>query len=155
MNLTISNTYPDGSLTYFEEKIWACLLAFNILKVEDFHLYFSGDKNIFIKVAEHAKYHQITANIGLRACNNIRFMMDNWQIIPEIPCKSVQKIQIKYKPELSVIPMVFIDDKNLCVKEVAELAIQEGFDNAEQFYKSYPDNLIGRINHWTNLRHAE
>ncbi len=77
------------------------------------------------------------------------------QIIPDIRCISVQKIQIKYKPELSSIPIVFINDKNICVSEVETLAINEGFDNADMFYNHFNEDFSGRIVHWTGLLYAE
>lgn len=161
MNVLIPTSYPDGSPTNNEEKIWACLLASNILTHEQFKIFFAGNMDIFIKISEYPKCHIILENTDLKSGNHIQLMCNDVinsgirQIAPDIFCKSTQKIQIKYKPELSAIPMVFVDDKDLCTKELEQLSVCEGFDDISQFYERFNEDFTGEIVHWTNLRYAE
>ena len=66
-----------------------------------------------------------------------------------------QNIIIKYKRELSNIPMVFVDEKNLCVKEVEQLAKNEGFNDVNEFYNHFITDFNGVILHFTRFRYAE
>jgi len=163
MNHIIQKHFPDGSPNYYEEKIWACLLMFKIVTNDDFSNYFDGDKGMLIKVADRPKFHMIIENNSdfWKEGSPIQIAYDDTinggvrQIIPSIRCVSTQKIQIRYKPELSTIPMIFIDDKSICISEVERLAINEGFGDAGEFYRFYNKSFTGKIIHWTSLRYAE
>ena len=74
-----------------------------------------------------------------------------------IPYKTIshQTIKITYYRELSSLPVVFIDDKAICAREIDQLALNAGFNSAVEFYQHFNNDFEGLILHWTKLRYAE
>lgn len=89
--------------------------------------------------------------INARQKNMFRFA-------PRIPVISVQKVFMTYLPHLGNGFEVSIDGKYLYKKEIEQLAINDGFDNVEDFENYFisqmkDDEFSGKIIHWTNLKY--
>ena len=153
----------NGKPTYFVEKI---LKAVNeILPDSDFE----HDRNQNILSWDALKYsrekwHTIRTDKKNRwkAGMDIHFVINNrtknrYQFAPIIKCVSTQKIIIRYwyckNTKLFVLPMVLIDNKILTEKQIETLAINDGFDNATEFFKYFNKNFEGKIIHWTNNKY--
>jgi len=155
MNLILSKTPP-----YLEEKIWACLLGNNLVSSADFLLHYNKNVKNFTRVVESPVLHIIVADnfnqwkpgkiIRIKSEDNTET-----QLMPDFKCVSTQKIHIKYKRELSSIPMVFVDDNNICESEIKILSKNCGFDSTYDFCEYFKENFKGKIIHWTRLRYAE
>lgn len=75
--------------------------------------------------------------------------------IPELEkCKSVQKVEIKWiKPEIPTGAEVIIDGRFLSYDEIDTLAINDGFNSIEDFFRWFRNNWSGYILHWTDFRY--
>lgn len=67
-------------------------------------------------------------------------------------CESYQIIQIVY-PGFTKFPQVFIDGFLISDITFDQLIKNDGFDNAEDFYKWFDKSFEGIIIHWTKLRY--
>jgi hypothetical protein len=81
-----------------------------------------------------------------------------FQFAPEVECKSVQKIEIKYTYPQSKIGTfecihVLVDDRVLSYDEIEILAKNDGFDSFGHFCKWFNVDFKGKIIHWTDLRY--
>lgn len=71
-------------------------------------------------------------------------------------CVSTQTITITYIklfPWYITGPVVKVDDRSLTPLEVHTLAVNDGFDNIEQFYNWFNTNFSGKIIHWTDKKY--
>lgn len=88
--------------------------------------------------------------IGVRTKNMFRFA-------PKVKVKSIQKIKITYDEEICDAfccePCVFIDDKPLHLNDYQELAINDGFDGAPEFFEWFSEDFEGKLIHWTDLKY--
>jgi hypothetical protein len=87
-----------------------------------------------------------------------------FQFAPEIPCKSVQKIEIRNSemtiPKGLKLPAVWIDGKlfydiaGINKDKMQTLAENDGFESIEAFFDYFiQDHYVGKIIHWTDLRY--
>ena len=72
----------------------------------------------------------------------------NYNQFKEGECISTQHILIYRKSEI-----VYIDNRALRRSELKELAISDGFNNVEEFWKWFNKNFEGKIIHWTNKKY--
>lgn len=153
--------------TNFIDKIWQCLLRDNIeMNLIEFNTKFKEMLPVIGKTKIGAfpqKKHTIRADVKNRwkAGNLIHFVINNrtpnrFQFAPVIKCTSTQKIEILYKDidgfKLEVAT-VYVDGVWLPGDEVEVLAINDGFDNIEDFFAYFNKNFTGKIIHWTNLKY--
>lgn len=74
-------------------------------------------------------------------------------------CFSTQKVFIHadFGPSGGLYTFVKVDDRQLSLKEVDQLAINDGFESSRQFYKWFSGKLggdfSGKIIHWTDLEY--
>lgn len=86
-----------------------------------------------------------------------------FQFAPTIPCVSVQPIQIKemlmtssshcYPTKNDRIMVIEVDGIRLKRTQIEELAINDGFESAEQLFAWFNKDWEGKIIHWTDLRY--
>ena len=81
--------------------------------------------------------------INTRQKNMFRFA-------PRVPVVSVQMIGI-YHLEKSI--EVCVDGTYLFPFEIEELAINDGFENVEEFFEYFNETFHGKIIHWTNFKY--
>lgn len=107
-----------------------------------------------------------------KAGNDIHFVINNrtknrLQFAPIIKCKGTQYISIIY---IDDYPIVYLGDtQESCmpfywenpydsedgygVEQMKELAMNDGFNSIEDFFKYFDSDFIGKIIHWTDLKY--
>lgn len=153
--------FPDGTDTNFVSKIWASLLT-------DPHYYIKPECDAFIgqefvKNADNffPKIHTIRKGRRWRAGNRIHFKQwtgapyrsKTFCFAPTYTCASVQNVAVE-PPTACSRGRLYIDGKELIQSEIEELAINDGFDSADCFFKWFneeTDNL--QLIHWTSKRY--
>lgn len=75
-----------------------------------------------------------------------------FQFAPVIPCVSTQKIKIVHDRPYDDYK-VFVDDLELNIHEVQQLALNDGFENIIAFLLWFRNGFEGKIIHWTDLRY--
>lgn len=177
MTLSFS-TEINGQPTGFVDKIWAGLLQEGIVNAEA-PIKEWGEcirrglvsSNTFYGV--QPKLHTIRPDKSDRwkPGNKIHFAINNrtknrFQFAPVIPCQRVQKINIKYfdcGAFLNEVVEVCVDgellgrgilnggiDNN---KSLTQLALNDGFDSASEFFKYFNEDFTGKIIHWTEMKY--
>lgn len=70
-------------------------------------------------------------------------------------CKSIQKIEIKFRnsPKFLWPMFVKIDGRPLDIPEVEKLATNDGFRNTNLFFAWFNQDFTGKIIHWTDFRY--
>ncbi len=156
-----------GKPTHFVEKIWKsfpeepiCEELRNVVFSQNF------DWNAYVHVLP--KKHSIRNDwngrwrpglpihyyIYPRTANMLNFF-------PVKPCISTQSIEIKrasghraiaYAPNGKSLD-VLIDGRRLFVHEIDLLAMNDGFDDALDFFRYFGQNYKGKIIHWTYLKY--
>ena len=115
----------------------------------------SFSKDAFVLgIKTGVKIHTIREDAGDRwkSGRKIHFWKGNPRNVTKNPyqfmegeCKSVQKIFIHYNERL-----VNIDGRIISREEVDELAIADGFENTEEFFKWFGEDFNGKLIHWTD-----
>ena len=92
---------------------------------------------------------------------------DRYQFLPRLSCTRVQEIEIKwftiplglgasYVVEVVIDGVIYgrspIEDVNNH-KSLTELANNDGFDMAEDFFKWFKEDYTGKIIHWSNKKY--
>jgi hypothetical protein len=164
--MTLSfKTEIKGNPTHFVEQIHHCLFA--LLEPEVQYPYWREvNKKGFDteKAKGRKKKHTIRTDSKNRweAGKNIHFVINNrtpqrFQFAPVVICKSVQLIAIYQNIDSAGFqianPSVHIDNRNLTPVEIENLAINDGFDSAEDFFAYFNKDSTGKIIHWTNLKY--
>lgn len=167
-------TKINGKPNHFVEKIWQGLLTnnleFSLFDLPNFLSNVPGLKDYVIGDLP-AKLHTIRTDEKDRwkEGRDIHMVINNrtpnrLQFAPVVKCLSVQKIQIKHF-EASV--EVEIDDEPFGLvyhhgldegvyewtNTLEKLAVNDGFDSVEAFFKYFDKDFTGKIIHWTNLRY--
>jgi len=148
----------NGKPTHFVEQIHHCLFA--LLEPEVQYPFWRevNKKGFDTKNAKgRKKKHTIRTDSKNRwkAGKNIHFVINNrtperFQFAPLVICKSVQEISIK--PDAETF-RVKIDRHFLSDIQIENLAINDGFDSAEDFFAYFNKDFTGKIIHWTNLKY--
>jgi hypothetical protein len=55
--------------------------------------------------------------------------------------------------EFDYYPAIWIDGRQLKEPEIKQLAINDGFDSVEDFFRWFKHDWSGKILHWTDLRY--
>ena len=178
--LSFKTQFPWGYQTYFIPKIWRGLID-NMGMYSDYMSYVntilnSGNDKImeaFFPVKDintiSPKIHTIREDkhdlwkpgrkIHMAVFNRTK---DRFQFAPVLECKSVQKIEIRYIPEMpgrgcikingifkSVFNSNFSDDKDF----LNQLALNDGFNSIEDFFRFFNKDFTGKIIHFTDFRY--
>lgn len=93
-----------------------------------------------------------------KAGNKVHCVYNNrsknqFQFAPTFECKGVQSITISYidHPELDADIVVRVDGRKLSYAEIEQLAINDGFESGEHFFKWFNTNYKGKIIHFTDF----
>jgi len=151
-------TKINNKPTFFVEKIHKALrdYKFNLYGLDP-SIHYPKDYNFFVKDKCLPKLHtirkddtnrweegkQIDFFINARQKNMFRFA-------PRLPVISIQYFGIFYhngKPEVN------IDGRYLFDSEIEKLALNDGFENTEDFLKYFSEDFNGKIMHWTDLHY--
>lgn len=164
----------DGKPTHFVHKIWIGLdrnksILGDVEALRSAHFFF------FMPCVERQlcypdwstdapKIHTIRADTKnrWRVGMPIHFVIHNrtpkrFQFAPILPVKAIQKIKIRYTNPNSDYPDVFIDGKrfNVFVKGdldvLGRLAVNDGFDSVDDFFRYFNTDFEGKIIHWTDF----
>ncbi len=89
-------------------------------------------------------------------CFSVQKIDFNWGLttnfLARFPCCKVKKKDLG-KPLISKSPCILIDRKLLSAKEVEILALNDGFESTEAFFKYFNKDFSGKIIHWTKLKY--
>lgn len=112
---------------------------------------------------QKSKKHTIRKDTSNRwkAGNDIHFSINvrtknQVQFAPVVKCVSTQKIEINWKDGDGYImkaPTIWVDNRWIVGEEEEQLAINDGFNSIEDFYKYFNTDFTGKIIHWTNLKY--
>lgn len=177
MTLSFTQTI-DGKPNYFIEKIWSSFPKARDKSVLHNH-YSNAHAKMFGKEwdveykcivdGSTPKIHTIRfdphnrwrAGMLIHPVINNR-TLNRFQFAPTIPCRSVQRVDIKYSmhkilhgtKEIKGVN-VFIDGIELnSTEKITELAINDGFDSVEAFFAYFKDGITdGSLIHWTDKRY--
>jgi len=132
MILSFSKKWPwNNEPTHFKKKIK------------------NGTKIHSIRVDQHERWREgmdIHFATGMRTPNYDNFQMGK--------CTGVQHIEVINRESLSgPEQMIRVDGFNLSIELAEELAINDGFDSLEQFFKWFDSDFEGRLIHWTDERY--
>ncbi len=93
---------------------------------------------------------------------NIR-TKEQQQFVPVIKVESVQKIEITemimtqttycYVTKNNKIYKVEVDGYSLTENQIKKLAINDGFNSADDFFEWFNGDFTGKIIHWTDLKY--
>lgn len=166
MILPFTQKFPDGTRTYFAEKI----ISSNTTKKESDFLNFYIKKPdyysrlIFLdtKGINEGKYlpkiHTIREDLKNRwnIGNKIHAVYNNcsknqFQFTPTFKCTGIQKIEITFLKDL--FAYIRIDGRYLLNKELYQLATNDGFCCLEDFVNWFGGSFEGKIIHWTDFRY--
>lgn len=150
MTLSFKTKFKNGEPTYFLEKIHNGLVDHGL----------KNDIKFFDKYTP--KIHSIREDKTDRwkAKRDIHFVINNrtkdrFQFAPVIKCKSVQTIQILHRKNKNgdTETWLQVDGKLLMYHEIAQLAVNDGFDSILDFLDFFSEDFSGKIIHWTDLKY--
>ena len=163
-----------GEETHFVPKIWEGIIEYGLFPqwASLPYLLLAEGKNldyIFKKEGISPKIHTIREDKADlwkpgRKIHPVVFnrTKDRFQFAPVLECKSVQKIEIRYIPEMpwrgcikingifkSVFNSNFSDDKDF----LNQLALNDGFNSVEDFFRFFSKDFSGKIINWTDFKY--
>jgi len=170
MNLSFKTKWPNGTPTYFVEKIWAGLIndgaSINDLALQKIAAPGNLHKclpSIYAVNIYPLKIHTVREDKTGRwkAGNKIHFFInprtkDMYRFAPVIPCISTQDI---FMTNTCDGFEVSVDKSYLYYNEIEMLAALDGFDSSAEFYNYFfpknckHDEWSGKIIHWTNFKY--
>lgn len=154
----------NGKSTYFLEKIWASLIHNSKSSLSEYEAFASTYVHKFGKEWEcpglritpklhtirHDEKNQWKAGRLIHPVIHNR-TPDRFQFAPEFPCVSVQKIELWYHG--FALKSLTVDGRRLSWDEIETLAVNDGFDNRQEFLKYFNSDFSGKIIHFTDLRY--
>lgn len=158
MNLMFMKEFPWGVSTKFREKICNC-----IIRVGGDINYLLNPGDEFIRPKLHTIRPVSNGDDGkakeCRIRKGMRLSFRYWSGKPYRSsqdefatgvCKLVQQINIRYRHG---VPFVFIDGIRKTRDQILELAVNDGFDSDEKFFKWFDKDFDGWLIHWTDKRY--
>lgn len=141
-------TQIDGEPTHFVQKILAC-------KLEEYKKVFKPKLHSIRKVKRWKPGNSIQMATGVRTKKYFQF---NGGGIGLDVCKSVQDIRIVHSQfdgdkGLAKGRWVFIDDIEIGDFWLHELAVNDGFKDADEFFAWFNEDFEGQIIHWTDYEY--
>ena len=142
-------TQIKGEHTFFVQKILAC-------KIDEYKKSFKPKLHTIRAGNRWKQGNSIQMATGVRTKKYFQFNGDG---IGLDVCKSVQDIRIvhsKYNGDkgLDKGSWVFIGGIELGDFWLHELAVNDGFEDAEDFFKWFNEDFEGQIIHWTDLSYG-
>ena len=106
----------------------------------------SGEKIHTIRLDPHNRW---KPGMKIHFATDIR--TKNYNQFFEGECKSVRKIEILH---LHNTILVFIDEEKILLTDMlTQLALNDGFNSVEDFFKWFNKDFTGKIIHWTDFRY--
>jgi hypothetical protein len=165
MILPFMTRWPDGSDTYFIDKIWNSLYHIKDDSEESFWSRYTQYGNIYEKksgtewpMCDTIKYHTIRLGHRWKPGMDIHFFINSrtknmFRFAPVIKCVSTQEIIIQKTKDPDLID-IRIDGRFIYFEESKLVAINDGFENLNKFYRFFNKPYFkGQIVHWTNLKY--
>lgn len=165
MKLSFGTVIQDQP-NYFIEKIWKGLTNLSVhMEMEYFHYLQrhlekfgkSWDGDQYTEFLE-PKIHTIRKDIDDLWHPGMEIIMvadqgepGEFQFAPPLSCQFIQKISIN-KKERSVV-QIRIEGQLLSEIEGNELAVNDGFQNAEDLYAYFNSDFTGKLVHWTSYKY--
>jgi hypothetical protein len=161
------STQLNGKPTYFVERIHKGFRLMELIMKAgiDPTIHYPPDYNFVAKDKKHHKIHTIREDkkdrwkpgtkidffINCRQKNMFRFA-------PVLPVTSTQRIFMTYMPHVGNGFQVSIGGNEISKEEIIKLAINDGFENVEDFENYFisvmkEDEFSGKIIHWTDKRY--
>jgi hypothetical protein len=149
--------WPDGSLTFFKEKIS------NSITLMD-KLAHTGNNLLLVSntAPNHLPPKLHTMRTSFRIKKGMMLDMAYWsgkpyhsspdRFITQVPCKATQTVKIDYLLA-GIPPDVYVDDRKLSLDEVQELALNDGFDGRVKFYEHFNKSETYNLIHWTDKKY--
>ena len=78
---------------------------------------------------------------------------NRFQFAPVLEVKTIQKIEIKWSEHNGLHATIVIDGCTVGIHTIRRLAVNDGFDSVEHFFKWFNKKFTGKIIHWTNLKY--
>ena len=170
MTLAFMTHFKDGTPTYFVDKIFKPFMGNGYTTQQVYPVWLANQEKPYLTekyLERNEKIHTIRKDKKNRwkAGNDIHFVVNNrtperFQFAPVIKCVSVQEIQIIYSDEdlceqNGVEPVVKINGRILDFynNEYDELAINDGFESTEAFFKYFNEDFTGKLIHWTDKKY--
>ena len=66
-------------------------------------------------------------------------------------CKGLQKFSIYWRGNTNYPAGVFVGGRQLDLDEQEILALNDGFNSVDDFYKWFSDDFVGILIHWTDM----
>jgi hypothetical protein len=155
--------------THFVPKIWMGIMQHK-LNAEPMQSYFTDyvflqrelQKDYKLDVT-HPKLHTIREDATNRwkTGNLIHFYIysrskNQLRFAPILKCVSTQKIEIIWTDSDNfrmAIPCVYVNNRWIVGDQLDQLAINDGFNNLEEFFAYFNTDFKGKIIHWTDLKY--
>lgn len=144
--------WPDGSPTFFKEKI-----TMGCATIPDSHY---NLKVLLKSVGYHSKIHTLRKSFRIK--KGMMLDLAYWsgkpynsspdRFITQVPCKATQTVKIDYLLA-GIPPDVYVDNRKLNLDEVQELAINDGFDGRVKFYEHFNKSETYCLIHWTDKKY--
>jgi hypothetical protein len=164
----------NGNKTYFAEKILKTCISNDISILGKFEKTtkqlnflkacastYNVDLNFDLDV--YQKKHTIRKDLKNRwkTGNKIHAVYNNrqknqFQFAPIFECKGIQQIKIEWiREDNHNLCLIFIDKSkySLTYNETNTLALNDGFESADEFFEFFKKDFEGKIIHFTNLRY--
>ena len=162
MTLNFMQKFPDGTDTFFKEKIWAGLLSNPQYKdhiESEFWEEFEYVRTAR-RIATNPKLHtfrrgnrwQQGKKIHFKVWSGTPYKSKTINFAPRINCTGQQKIFIQ-SPTLCLKSRIFIDGKQLGDDKINQLAINDGFNDEKHMFTYFKEHFEGQIVHWTSIRY--
>jgi hypothetical protein len=153
MTLGYSQQFPWGEPTNFQEKILVGAAPERVLGPSFFPKLHSMREDAKDRWKPGMAIHHV---YGSRTKNRECFL--------ENKCISTQRVQIRHSKVTGKDSMgndvvvgnsriILIDGRVMSDETVKQLAINDGFDSVEDFFRWFGENWNGKIIHWTKLRY--
>lgn len=164
MNLFFQQTWPKhigkwvGKPTYFVEKIWE-RLQHEIKSEEDFNHWFgevdSAGHYDALPFKVNPKLHTIRSGnrwkvgdkIHMKIWTRRPYHSKTFQFAPVLEVRRVQDIEVWRSPNY-MMSAVLVDGRHLTMREIRQLATNDGFDSVEQFFTYFNKPFEGQIISW-------
>lgn len=153
------STQINKKPNHFVAKIWKSFLQRVEMNGKEFKDYFeiltSEQKTLIDQVKPKLHTIREDAHDRWKAGNYIHFVINNrtaerFQFAPVVKCISTQSIKIKHT---AAKIHVIVDNKILNQSEAETLAINDGFETLEDFFKYFNKSFSGKLIHWTDKKY--
>ncbi|WP_438423101.1 hypothetical protein [Aquimarina macrocephali] len=182
MILPFSTKWPknmgdlEGIRNRFPEKIWHSLAP--VLNDEEYYKWHGEEGILNLNMGNNyddsffnsdPKLHTIRRDEKnrWRAGNKIHPVINNrtkqqFQFTPTIKCTGVQRIEIVKVANVKTpytrstgnkTFQVIVDGNCLNKNQIEQLAINDGFESVEHFFRWFNEDFTGKLIHWTDLRY--